>query len=572
MIYWVNQGIEPEKILVVSLSNRSVIALRNQMQEICGPDIPERINFHTFSSLCRGLLQKYGEMVGVNESCQVIDANDQKYIVGSLLNVKTPALHASIARKIKQGQINIKKLVPEYLDAFEKYKEIMTDLNLLDFEDIFDKSIELMEKNPECLSDFNMILVDEYQDMNPKIYYIINLLGKKASSLTIAGDPDQSIWGFSGSDYHTLLGNLENDSRKSDIKRITLEENLRSTPEILTLASTILNPKPLEINIKHVVKSGSLPFLKHFEDRETEKNWVIEEIHKIMTTRQEKSTGYIAVLARTNAELIEFARRLKLRGLNVHFSGTDPLWNHEEVRNLMDYLKVIDSTNNRFSLLRLLGTVKRVGRSAQIKIYKEAKANDIPVWDFIHDYKWSPSVKPGVEKLIETIENARKIVESNPYDGGTICEALNSIIEATELENELINKDPRQYPQKWRHIKSLFSIIQSTTKNLESPITIERSNGNSEPYPKSLNFFLNSVNNFESLPNVKQVLLSTIHSTKGLEFDVVFLTGMNDDTLPGPKALNNWNFLQEERRLLYVAITRARSKCVSGLQLSYFIY
>ena len=422
------------------------------------------------------------------------------------------------------------------LEVFRKYEQKVLKNNSMDFDDLLLLPIKLFKKYPEVLEKyqdrFKYILVDEYQDTNEAQYILIKMLSKKYKNICVVGDLDQSIYGFRGANFRNIL-NFEKDY--PDAKVIPLEENYRSTGNILNVANDIIkhNKQRKEKNLW--TKNDSGPKIRYHRayDEKDEANYVMEEIKKLIISGEEKSN--IAVLYRTNAQSRNMEEALLRENIPYKVVGSFYFYNRKEIKDLISYLKLIYNSNDDVSLMRVINVPKRqIGPKTIENLATKSVDKGVSLYEAIDSGK-ELEFKKLIEKLKKESENI------------SLTELVELILVESGMRRELEDSKTIDAEIRLENLEEFKSI----TKNFEE------NNG-----VISLEEFLleiSLVSDMEEHKNNNDVVtLMTIHSAKGLEFDHVFIIGLEEGLFPHSNCLDSPDEIEEERRLCYVAVTRAK--------------
>ena len=424
------------------------------------------------------------------------------------------------------------------VNIYRKYQERLLANNSVDFDDLLLLPIKIFKANPEILKMYQemykYILIDEYQDTNQVQYILTKMLSAKYKNICVVGDQDQSIYGFRGSNYRNIL-NFEKDYK--DALVIMLEQNYRSTKNILSAANDIIsyNKKRKDKNLWTSNETGDKIFYKRCMDEKDEANFVISRISNLLSSGVPNSS--IAVLYRTNA----LSRNIEeaMLGANIPYKvvGSFYFYNRREIKDLICYLRLIYNNKDDNSLTRIINVPKRkIGLKTIEKINLKAKENNISMFEAIDSSK-ELEFKKLILDLIKDSENM------------SLTELVDCILDKTGIRAELEKENTIESIARLENLEEFKSI----TVNFESRFGIV-----------SLEDFLNEISLVSDIEEAKDnkdvITLMTVHAAKGLEFDYIFLVGMDEGIFPHNRSLSSDDELEEERRLCYVAVTRAKKK------------
>ena len=551
LAYLVNErGVNPYNILAITFTNKAAKEMKERAFKMLGSDAYQ-MQISTFHSLGLLLIRENYEKLGFEKNFTILDSDDSLTIIKKILKDMNldPKFYnpRAIRNKISSAKNELmdsnyysRFANSEYeeivLEVFRKYEQKVLKNNSMDFDDLLLLPIKLFKKYPEILEKyqdrFKYILVDEYQDTNEAQYILIKMLSKKYKNICVVGDLDQSIYGFRGANFRNIL-NFEKDY--PDAKVIPLEENYRSTGNILNVANDIIkhNKQRKEKNLW--TKNDSGPKIRYHRayDEKDEANYVMEEIKKLIISGEEKSN--IAVLYRTNAQSRNMEEALLRENIPYKVVGSFYFYNRKEIKDLISYLKLIYNSNDDVSLMRVINVPKRqIGPKTIENLATKSVDKGVSLYEAIDSGK-ELEFKKLIEKLKKESENI------------SLTELVELILVESGMRRELEDSKTIDAEIRLENLEEFKSI----TKNFEE------NNG-----VISLEEFLleiSLVSDMEEHKNNNDVVtLMTIHSAKGLEFDHVFIIGLEEGLFPHSNCLDSPDEIEEERRLCYVAVTRAK--------------
>ena len=551
LAYLVNErGVNPYNILAITFTNKAAKEMKERAFKMLGSDAYQ-MQISTFHSLGLLLIRENYEKLGFEKNFTILDSDDSLTIIKKILKDMNldPKFYnpRAIRNKISSAKNELmdsnyysRFANSEYeeivLEVFRKYEQKVLKNNSMDFDDLLLLPIKLFKKYPEILEKyqdrFKYILVDEYQDTNEAQYILIKMLSKKYKNICVVGDLDQSIYGFRGANFRNIL-NFEKDY--PDAKVIPLEENYRSTGNILNVANDIIkhNKQRKEKNLW--TKNDSGPKIRYHRayDEKDEANYVMEEIKKLIISGEEKSN--IAVLYRTNAQSRNMEEALLRENIPYKVVGSFYFYNRKEIKDLISYLKLIYNSNDDVSLMRVINVPKRqIGPKTIENLANKSVDKGVSLYEAIDSGK-ELEFKKLIEKLKKESENI------------SLTELVELILVESGMRRELEDSKTIDAEIRLENLEEFKSI----TKNFEE------NNG-----VISLEEFLleiSLVSDMEEHKNNNDVVtLMTIHSAKGLEFDHVFIIGLEEGLFPHSNCLDSSDEIEEERRLCYVAVTRAK--------------
>lgn len=554
----------PGQILAVTFTNKAAQEMKTRVGAMMGGAPVEGWWLGTFHALCARMLRRHAALVGLSSDFTILDQDDQVRLIKQLMETQSidlkkwnPKVAADIISGWKDKAWNPSDIDMsragdfaggKILSIYQSYQDRLKTLNACDFGDLLLHVITLLRdpKNADVLADyhrkFKYILVDEYQDTNVAQYLWLRLLAQGSGNICCVGDDDQSIYGWRGAEVDNIL-RFEKDFPGATVVR--LEENYRSTGHILSAANAVIahNEGRLGKQLFTSVGPGEKIKVRGLWDGEAESRWVGEEIEALQTKGW--SLDQMAVLVRAGFQMRGFEERFIQLGLPYRVIGGPRFYERAEIRDALAYFRVVNQSNDDLALERIINTPKRgIGDSTVQILYTHARVRGISLYQSIIDLTQTDELKPKVKgtilKLVDDFERWKSLV-------GTTGHA----------ELAAIILDESGYMAMWKGDKSPDA--PGRIENLK-----ELSSAMAEF--ESLAAFLEHVSLvMENQDNAQgeHITLMTLHGAKGLEFDAVFLTGWEDGLFPSQRTMdeNGLKGLEEERRLAYVGITRARKKC-----------
>ena len=551
LAYLVNEKeVNPYNILAITFTNKAAKEMKERAFKMLGNDA-YKMQISTFHSLGLFLIRENYDKLGFEKNFTILDSDDSLTIIKKILKDMNldPKVYnpRAIRNKISSAKNELmdsnyysRFANTEYeeivLDVFRRYEQKVLKNNSMDFDDLLLLPIKLFKKYPEVLEKyqdrFRYILVDEYQDTNEAQYILIKMLSAKYKNICVVGDLDQSIYGFRGANFRNIL-NFEKDY--PDAKVVPLEENYRSTGNILNVANDIIkhNKQRKEKNLWTRNSNGPKIRYHRAYDEKDEASYVMEEIKKLIINGEPKSS--IAVLYRTNAQSRNMEEALLRENIPYKVVGSFYFYNRREIKDLISYLKLIYNPNDDVSLMRVINVPKRqIGPKTIENLASKALEKGVSLYEAIDGGK-ELEFKKLIEKLKKESENI------------SLTELAEMILVESGMRKELESSKTIDAEIRLENLEEFKSI----TKNFEE------NNG-----VISLEEFLleiSLVSDMEEHKNNNDVVtLMTIHSAKGLEFDHVFIIGLEEGLFPHSNCLDSSDEIEEERRLCYVAVTRAK--------------
>ena len=566
-----NVGISPYSILAVTFTNKAAKEMRERVEELVG-DIAKACTISTFHSFGMRLLRMYGKEVGYNSNFTIYDTDDQKRIVKAILKGQNLSINGvklterdlvSMISKIKE-QI---KTLDEYsvmnkqiVEVYDKYNRALLESNAMDFSDILLNTYKLLQK-PEILekvqNKYKYIMIDEYQDTNNLQYKIIDLIARKSSNLCVVGDENQSIYGFRGAN---ILNILNFETNYNNAKIIKLEENYRSTTTILDAANELIKNNKSSKDKKLWTQNGKGDLIKVLacDNARDEVSRIIEIIKK----NHQNGIAYrdMTILYRTNAQSRLFEEGFLRYNIPHKVFGGISFYSRAEIKDIIAYLSIIVNPQDELNLQRIINVPKRkVGEKGIEKIITYARENNLNLLEALsHIKEISGLTVVGKEKLLEMYDIIKELKD------------LSYTETASYIVQTLIDKI--KYID---YIKENYSDAEARIENIDefknSILELENVVGELR-----LNEYLENVSLISATDDLEEksdyVKLMTIHNSKGLEFPIVFLVGFENEIFPGSRAMFEEKEMEEERRLCYVALTRAEKKLYLSHATIRFVY
>ena len=550
--------IRPSNILALTFTNKASNEMKQRLEKLLRIS-SQGLWFGTFHGICRRLLKIHWKEAGINEHFTILDSQDQLRIIKRIIKAKNldenlydpKALQSFINTQKDKGKRfnNINNDDDKYRDIYKEYDEACRQTNSVDFADLILLTYEMLKANMKILEYYNKrfknIMVDEFQDTNTLQFNLLKLLNGTDGSLYAVGDDDQSIYGWRGARSKNIKF-FEDEFNNVEIFK--LEQNYRSTNEILSVANNLIsyNKERLGKNLWTNSAKGNPVYLYEAYNGDDESNFIVEKIQEHISNGGKRSD--IALLYRSNFLSRRLEEELNSRSIPYRIFGGFRFFERAEVKDVIAYLRITVNTSDDSAFERTVNNPPRgLGEKTIQVIRNYAKENELSMWDTIN-----------------------QIHKTNI----TSTRALNALNNYISIINELIinvkNLDLKNLIEKTISLSTLTKYYESKKneeslskqENLEELLsTAERFYQNNIDSEDVLSEFLDNAaleaGEFQSKTHEDPVQLMTIHSAKGLEFPIVFLTGMDEGIFPNENRNLNKDFLEEERRLCYVAITRA---------------
>ena len=556
------KNVKPYNILAITFTNKAASEMKQRVEKIVG-DVAQEMWMGTFHSICVRILRRFIDRIGFDTSFLIFDTSDQKTVVKeclkalniddktfsdrSVLSEISNAKNEMLTPKAYQAKYSGEFRKEKIGQVYELYQKRLRENNAIDFDDIINYTIDILSENPDVLQyyteKFKYVLVDEYQDTNKAQFTLVTILASRYGNITVVGDNDQGIYSFRGADISNIL-NFEKDFPGTKI--IKLEQNYRCTGNILKAANAVIkhNENKYEKKLWTENEEGSLPCLYQAEDEYDEANYVVKQIEHLKTEEYLKPKDFV-ILYRMNAQSRAIEDILRRENIPYKIVGGLKFYERKEIKDTIAYLRLIHNTSDNLSLKRIINEPKRgIGKTSLDKIQEISDRTGTSMYEIIkHAEEFDLNrVKANAEEFINLIEDLRLKKQE---------------LSISELLKEVLNKSG------YTRALELENTVEAETRmqNLEEFLTVaiefeEESADNTLPE------FLESITLSSDVDEMQDedntVTLMTLHSAKGLEFPVVFLVGMEEGIFPGYKSIGEPKELEEERRLFYVGITRAK--------------
>nr|WP_041468673.1 UvrD-helicase domain-containing protein [Chloroherpeton thalassium] len=554
----------PNQILALTFTNKAANEMRSRVEEILGTGSTRGLWIGTFHSNFARLLRQHADRLGFTSDYTIYDADDSKNLIKQIiteLGIATDVL----APNAVQGKISMAKnrlVTPEQMsqnasdfisektaEVFYKYNERLQKNNALDFDDLLIKPIKLFNEHPEILAHyqerFQYIMIDEYQDTNRAQYIVAKMLAGQHRNICVVGDDAQSIYSWRGADIANILG-FQNDYKEATICR--LEENYRCTKTILKVANTVIsnNKEQLEKTLYTSNETGEPVTLFEATDERREAEKVAMAIRERKLSSGNQNSDF-AIFYRTNAQSRALEDALRFNGIAYRVFGGVSFYKRKEIKDIVAYLRFILNSRDEESLLRIINFPARgVGETSLKRLKDIAIEEGFSLYEAIcraTHYDLQNRLISALNDFRMLIEDLREIAQQH-----TAYEVVAELLRKTRLLEILKNENTAEANARYDNLQEFLNFArQFCDKSAEDP---------------SLNAFLQSASLATDQDNAdangNQVTLMTIHAAKGLEFPVVFVTGLEERLFPlNPDEPRE---LEEERRLFYVALTRAEKK------------
>lgn len=544
------KNVAPENILAITFTNKAAKEMKDRLFKTIG-QTAKYLQVSTFHSFGLKLLRENYDALGYDKNFVIMDSDDSLTVVKKIIKDigYDPKIYnpRAIRNKISscKNEMTSPKAYERYAasdfekvvqEVYAKYEKKLQRNNSVDFDDLLLLPIELFKKNPDILNKYQdlyqYILIDEYQDTNEAQYILTKMLSAKNRKITCVGDDSQSIYSFRGANYKNIL-NFEKDYK--DAKTILLEQNYRSTSNILDAANQVIKNNKMRKDKNLWTSRGigeKIKYYRAYNERD-EAQYVIRKIKELTNRNVEYKD--IAVLYRTNAQSRVLEEEMLKENLPYRVIGSFYFYSRKEIKDLIAYLRLIHNSKDNVSLLRVINTPKRgIGLKTIENLTIQADAMGVSIYEAISSGK-ELEFKNIIEKLKEMSKDL------------TLTELIDKVLEASGMKKELEDEKTLEAEVRLENLEE-FKSITKTFEEREGLISLE-------DFLLEISL-ISDVEEYKDDPN--RISLMTVHSVKGLEFDHVFVVGMEEGIFPHINSLMDNSELEEERRLCYVAITRAK--------------
>ncbi|GGB10640.1 DNA helicase PcrA [Macrococcus hajekii] len=555
------KNVNPYNILAITFTNKAAKEMKERVQNLIGEEA-EAVWISTFHSMCVRILRRDIDRIGIERNFTILDPTDQRSVMKEVLKQENIDPKRYEPRSLLAQISNLKNELKSPEDAeneandfmsqvvaktYKRYQSILLKNHALDFDDLIMTTIKLFERVPEALSyyqnKFQYIHVDEYQDTNRAQYLLVKMLAEKFENICVVGDSDQSIYGWRGADIYNILS-FEEDY--ANARTIFLERNYRSTKNILHAANEVIRNNSERKPKALWTESDDGSKIKYFkaQSERHEAEYIISEI------QNKQREGYrlddMAILYRTNAQSRVLEETLLKSNISYTMVGGTKFYDRKEIKDILSYLRLIANSNEDISFTRVINTPKRgVGPGALDKIAAYATMNGISYFDALGEVDFIGLPKKTTEALVQFYDMMDGFMKQQEF------------LSITELTEQIMEKTG--YMDMLKSDRSLES--QSRIENLEEFLSVPKDYEKNTPIEEQslVNFLtdLSLVSDVDHADLEAGITLMTIHSAKGLEFKVVFIAGLEESIFPHSRSLSEEREMEEERRLMYVAITRA---------------
>lgn len=559
-----NNNVRPWNCLVVTFTNRAANEMKERVRQFIG-DTVNSVWLGTFHSICVKILRKYPELAGLKPNFTILGEDDQKRVIKKIMQEHdidekqyTPQAVLEKISRFKDKNADVERVAKNFAPLYKEYQSRLIELNCVDFGDIllYVLNIFMNPENKAVLEEyqerFKYIMVDEYQDTNVTQYLLLRLLSQKYRNLCCVGDDDQSIYSWRGAEIENILKFNEDFPEAATIR---LERNYRSTANILTAASAVIshNAKRLGKTLK-VAEHSPVSGCKNEKIKVISTYSGIDEAKYIASQIQDlKYDGFdyeqMAILVRTASQTRVIEDALIEKSIPYKVVGGLKFYERAEIRDMLAYFRLILQPSDDLAFERIVNKPTRgIGDKTVEKIRNQAKIDRLPLYqtltNMLDDGSFSGKTKSALEGFVNHIEDWRKVMQALP-----LGEFAEQVVDESGYMTMLKQDESVEAPGRIENIKELINVMSDDEKHPNLSEFLE---------------YVSLIIDNEYSNSSNKVIVSTLHAAKGLEFDVVFLPGWEEKLFPPQKCIekenNGFRDIEEERRLAYVAITRARKK------------
>ncbi|CAN9294711.1 unnamed protein product [Alternaria alternata] len=587
--YHINhERLQPWNIIVCTFTIKAAREMKERIKGFVGEKLEAKLILGTFHSVARRFLSRYGQEIGIHKNFGIADTSDSTAILKRIVTrhqytVEPGHARSRISKLKAKGTTadDFRKTTKnvndnEFAMIYSSYQEHLAASNLLDYDDLLLRCVDLLKKSPSCVSTIQAVLIDEYQDTNNIQYELMRLLAQRTRRITIVGDPDQSIYSFRSAEIKNLL-RMRTDYPESVV--INLENNYRSSGCILTSAMAVIEQdesRPQKSLIAtHGV--GEPPTLRHLVSANVEARWIVEEIHRTKTLAAGLlSYNDYAILVRSSPLTLQIERALGQAGIPYRMVAGTKFFDRAEIRIILDYLRVVSQPDHNDAVARVINTPSRKVGDVTVKaLLEEAEVRKITLWKLVLDIaqgrrkpesKVSAQAQKGIEQFVNVILTSREKLLPAKGEDCNLLGLISHILAKIQFQSYLKQTHKENWEDRWANVEELVNQATQMATAVANGEEIsddalpvvegieQRNDTGADILSKFLaNVTLSSAADHEG-SELDQVTISTIHAAKGLEWPVVFMPAVYDGSIPHSRADDQ----DEERRLLYVGMTRAQ--------------
>lgn len=566
-IAWrIQRGLHSSQILAITFTNKAAGEMRSRVEQLIGPS---RMWISTFHALGARLLRTEADAAGLSRNFTILDAGDQAAVVKDVLKElrltgkeHRPADYlAAISRMKEAGESAPADDDPtdaEHLKVYREYEKLLAESQLLDFDDLLLRPVRLLEGNEEVrrrfASRFATVLVDEYQDTNQLQYRLARVIARDHGDICVTGDPDQSIYRWRGADIRNIL-EFERDFTGARV--VKLEENYRSTNVILRAASAVIrnNRSRIERDLRSSLGDGERIRVLCASTEEAEARRILEGVRAALNDGYR--AGDVAIFYRTNASSRSLERELRFANIPYVIVGAVAFYERREIKDLLSYLRVIANPHDAVAMTRILNVPTRgIGLRTVQRLREEAQALGVPLRDLVLDAANLSGIRPASRSALERFAVLQLDLLAMPRR--PVLPVLDEVIQRTQYLAYLREQGDPLEEERLENVEELRRAVHE--------FDLRHEEGGLEEFLNETVLLRSREEDQNSA--VEKITMMTLHSAKGLEFPVVFISSLEEGVLPHARSMDSEEGIEEERRLMYVGITRAQRRLTLSYALS----
>jgi len=589
-----HKQLKPWNIIVCTFTVKAANEMKDRIRGFIGDELAKQLKLGTFHSISLRYLKQYGRHIGLDKDFGIADTSDSKAIIKRIIKQHGLSIDAGQARgrisaqKAKgvdseQFHKSAKKVEQQdFAQVYSEYEATLKASKLLDYDDLLLKCGFLLRSHPQCVSNVQALLIDEFQDTNNIQYDLMSLFAQRNNVITIVGDPDQSIYGFRNAEIKNLARMRQ---QWPDTLTINLEENYRSSGAILHAAQHIIEQDesrpPKRLQATH--SFGLRPVLRKLPSATAEADWLVSEVQRMRAvTGDLLKPSDFAVLLRSAALSRAIESAMGKEGVPYRMIGGTRFYDRAEVKLIVDYLRVIHQAGDNEAVERIINVpARRIGEATVKSLHEEARSQNVGIWTLVLDIvqgrrkpatKVSEPAKKGLAAFVNVILSGQRKIISGDTETSTLVDLVNLVLKKLSFQDWLKKKYPDDHEGRWLNVEELMAQATDASNPARLQAMLEENalpaiEGLEQEVASSLSdmlsLFLSNIaltasseqKAEEEGEKVEQLTISTIHAAKGLEWPVVFIPACYDGSIPHSRADDN----DEERRLLYVGMTRAQA-------------
>ena len=579
IVHLINQGVDPFNILALTFTNKAATEMKKRISEITSESISRNLWMGTFHSVFARILRSEAPLIGYPTNFTIYDTYDSEKLISNIIkelklekdHYKAKTIRNRIS-SLKNNFISVESYFnnPELIEIdksskreqfgniYREYVRRCFKACVMDFDDLLLKTNELLRKSPEALlkyqDKFKYILVDEYQDTNYSQYLIVKALADRHENLCVVGDDSQSIYSFRGANIDNILNFKKH---YPDSKSYKLEQNYRSTKNIVQAANSLINHNILKLDktIWTDNNTGDKILLNKSQSDSDEGRYVSSNIFELKNNYQLKNSSF-AVLYRTNAQSRSIEDALRKINIDYQVFGGLSFYQRKEVKDVLAYMRVIENLNDEESLRRIINFPPRgIGQTTLDKLVIISKDHDVSLFNAIS--KIDRNSKVFNSRTIEKLENFKNLILSFKIysERNNAYETANLVIHKTKLIDFYRNEGTLE---SMNRIENIEELLNGVNDFIDQQLEIFEGDNSLSKYLQDVALYSETDKEIQN----EKVSLMSIHMAKGLEFPIVYVVGLEENLFPSIMSINSREEIEEERRLFYVAMTRAKEKLI----------